>query len=603
MQNPNVLLTILSSMAKKPEVTFDKLFQKLYNTELWLMAYEQIAANPGNMTPGTDGKTIDGMSMKLVKTMIADLKASRYKSNPARREYIDKANGGQRPIGIPSFEDKLLQTVVKFVLEAIYEPTFSNKSHGFRPNRGCHTALKQVKRLTGVRWWVEGDIKGFFDNLNHDTLLNILRKRISDQRFLHLIEQFLKAGYVDNWKYHETYSGTPQGSNLSPILSNIYLNELDQMMEQKIADFNRGKNRRILPEYRKIQREKRKAKKQAKETDDWTAYKSLTQQQLTMQAGDPQDPKFRRMFYVRYADDFLIGIIGSKEDAHQTRTWLAEYLESELQLELSVEKTLITHVEKRVRFLGYDIVQWAGKRVKRHRSDKWGVRTMRSTSRHLALLMPKDKVQDFCRDYGKVAGWYGEHRNSLTRFSELEILHIYNAEVRGFLNYYALADNLKKIGARILWMTNTSFFKTLAKKRKSSVKKVSQSLKRGTARYVISLEKDEGEIREYELIASTRQLQQQNIRYDFVDLIPNTWHFKAKTELGQRLRANRCEWCGANEGLMEVHHVRRLKDLKGKEVWEIHMIARRRKTMVLCEKCHVDLHAGRLTEATKAKKS
>jgi group II intron reverse transcriptase/maturase len=601
VQNPNVLLTILSSMAKKPQIQFGKLFQKLYNKELWLMAYEQIAANPGNMTPGVNGKTADGMSMKLVETMIADLKAARYKPNPARREYIDKPNGGQRPIGIPSFEDKLLQTVVKLILEAIYEPTFSDKSHGFRPHRSCHTALTQVKRLTGIRWWVEGDIKGFFDNLNHDTLLRILSKRITDKRFLHLIGQFLQAGYYDNWKYHDTYSGTPQGSNLSPILSNIYLNELDQMMERKIAEFNKGKVRAIRPEYRKVQREKRKAKKAAQQTGDWTGYKALTQQQLTMQAGDPQDPNYRRMYYVRYADDFLIGIIGSKDDAQQTKAWLAEYLKQELHLELSAEKTLITHVEDRVRFLGYDIVQWAGQRVKRHHSPTWGVRTMRSSSRHLALLMPQDKVHNFCKTYGKTANWYGEHRNSLTRFSELEILHIYNAEVRGFLNYYALADNQKRVGAHLLWMTCTSFFKTLAKKRKSSVKKVSQALKRGPSRYVVTLEKDDGTTREYELLASTRQLQHQTIRYDRVDMISNTWYFKAKTELGQRLRANRCEWCGKTEGTMEVHHVRRLKDLKGKEVWEVHMIARRRKTMVLCENCHVDLHAGRLTEATKAK--
>ena len=239
MQEPNALLTTLSNMALKPEVIFDKLFQKLYNYELWLLAYQRIAPNPGNMTPGTDGKTIDGIGLKLIHGTITELKASRYKPIPVRRIHIPKPNGKQRSLGIPNFRDKLLGTVLKLLLEAIYEPAFSSNSHGFRPERSCHTALEAVKRdMVGVRWWVEGDIKGYFDNVDHDTLLRILSKRITDKRFLHLIGQFLKAGYMEEWRYHQTYSGVPQGGTLSPILSNIYLNELDQMMAKKIAEFN-----------------------------------------------------------------------------------------------------------------------------------------------------------------------------------------------------------------------------------------------------------------------------------------------------------------------------------------------------------------------------
>lgn len=207
MQQAENLLAILGRMGCKPQVKFDKLFQKLYNVNLWLMAYQTIAAKPGNLTAGVDGKTIDGAGLKLIEELIADLKAARFKPKPVRRTYIPKSNGKFRPLDILTFKDKLVQTVLKLILQAIYEPTFTDTSHGFRPNRSTHTALQQVKRMEGVSWWVEGDIKGFFDHLNPKTLLQILSKRITDNRFLHLIEQFLEAGYLEDQRYHPTYAG------------------------------------------------------------------------------------------------------------------------------------------------------------------------------------------------------------------------------------------------------------------------------------------------------------------------------------------------------------------------------------------------------------
>lgn len=595
MQNPNVLLTILSSMAQKPEVKFDKLFQKMYNTELWLMAYQSIAPKPGNMTAGVDGETIDGTGMEMIESLVADLKASTYTPMPVRRVYIPKANGKLRPIGIPSSRDKLLQTVVKLILEAIYEPTFAEASHGFRPGRSCHTALASVKRMMGVRWWVEGDIKGFFDNLNHDTLLRILNKRITDQRFLHLIGQFLKAGYIEDWQFNRTYSGTPQGGNLSPLLSNIYLNELDQTMATKKAEFDRGKRRQIRDAYAAVRGQKTKAKKKARRTGDWTRYKALQKKQLSMEAANPQDPEYRRLYYVRYADDFLVGIIGSKADAAALKTWLTEYLKADLQLELSAEKTLITNVKEPIRFLGYDIQKWVGSRILRF-ATKQGVATKRTCTRHLKLLMPRDKVYAFAQRYGNPNGWKGTHRTNLLHLSELEILMTYNAEIRGFLGYYSLADNLTSVAARIMWMTTTSFLRTLARKRQSTLVKVARSLKQGPAQYAITHQMVDGKTKDYYLMASTKQLKREAVTYGQVDQQPDTWRYRTKTELGQRLAAHCCEWCGTQEGAFEVHHVRKLKDLKGKAAWKIYMIARQRKTMVLCKKCHADLHAGRLSE-------
>ena len=403
-------------MAQKPGVQFDKLFQKLYNIDLWLLAYQSIAPKPGNMTAGVDGKTIDGAGLKLITDLIADLKASRYTPHPVRRTYIPKANGKLRPLGIPSFQEKLLQTVVKLILEAIYEPTFSNMSHGFRPQRSCHTALEQIKHeMYGVRWWVEGDIKGFFDNVSHDTLITILSKRITDKRFLHLIGQFLKAGYVEDWRYHQTYSGVPQGGNLSPLLANIYLNELDQIMAKKIAEFNQGADRKRTNEYQQISAKVARAKKKARKTGDWTRYKALRKDMLKTQAKDPQDPDYRRLHFVRYADDWLAGVIGSKADAEELKRWIETYLREELQLELSAEKTLITNSKQRVRFLGYDIKRWAGERIYRFRTTKGQVITKRTGTYQLRFLMPRDKTMAFAKEYGDTSNWHGQHRNSLLR--------------------------------------------------------------------------------------------------------------------------------------------------------------------------------------------
>jgi group II intron reverse transcriptase/maturase len=585
-------------MGQKPEAKFDKLFPKLYNIELWLLAYERLAPQPGNMTPGTDGKTIDGTGLARIQAVITELKASRYKPKPVRRVYIPKSNGQQRPIGVPSFEDKLLQMVVHLILTAIYEPTFSDASHGFRPQRSCHTALKAVKRMNGVRWWVEGDIRGFFDSLDQDRLLAILARRITDQRFLHLIQQLLRAGYVEDWQFHKTYSGTPQGGNLSPLLSNIYLNELDRAMETRIAEFNQGKRRRIRAEYKRLMERKHQARKKAEQTGDWTDYKRQTQEQLGMPASDPHDPNFRRLYYIRYADDFLVGVIGGRADAVAIKAWLADFLRTTLHLELSVEKTLITNARKRVRFLGYDIQRWSGKRrLKMRRGGR--VHTQRTTTYQLALLLPHDKCVEFVKRYGNPQGWKGHHRANMLNMSELEILLTYNTELRGFLGYYALADNLTRMASKVLWMSTGSFLRTLAAKHNTTPMKIIRKLKQGPNRYVVKHEREDGTYREYRLVASTKQLRRDTIAYGDPDDIPHTWKFIGHTELGQRLRAGKCEWCGTEEPPFEVHHVRKLKDLKGKNSWEQQMIARQRKTMVLCRTCHVDLHAGRLTLATK----
>lgn len=368
LRNPIDVLSSLNSKAKDEAYYYERLYRNLYNSDFFLIAYQNIYANTGNMTAGVDGKTIDGMGMDRINKLIESLKNHSYQPSPARRIYIKKKNGKLRPLGIPSFDDKLVQEVVRMILESIYEPTFSKYSHGFRPKRSCHTALLQIQdKFIGAKWFIEGDIHGFFDNINHATMVSILRKRIKDEYFLALIWKFLKAGYVENWVFHKTYSGTPQGSIISPILSNIYPNEFDKYMEEYIDKFWLGKNRAPNKKYQTlldraawIKRGKYTPEASAMLSDEEKQEKIKQVKQFRTQAMKlpsrmQRDENFKRLHYVRYADDWLCGIIGSKADAENIKEDIKNFLRDKLQLDLSDEKTLITNGNDAARFLGYDI--------------------------------------------------------------------------------------------------------------------------------------------------------------------------------------------------------------------------------------------------------
>ena len=363
MRNPINVLSSYQKHSSDRSYTFERVYRNLYNRELFLLAYQNIYAAPGNMTPGSDGKTIDAMSLSRIDKLIASLKDESYQPQPSRRTYIPKKNGKLRPLGIPSFDDKLVQECVRLLLEAIYEGRFSNQSHGFRPGRSCHTALNQIQTcFSGVKWFVEGDIKGFFDNIDHNAMVEILAERIHDQKFLRLIRKFLRAGYLEDWTFHNTYSGTPQGGIISPILANIYLDKLDWYMEQLKAGFDRGKKRKTTFLANYYARNTTRLRKELRETQNPEEQERIVQELRRMELErqtvpyfEPFDPNYRRLQYVRYADDFLIGVIGSKEDALEIKRKVKEFTGSVLHLELSEEKTLITHSAKRARFLGYDI--------------------------------------------------------------------------------------------------------------------------------------------------------------------------------------------------------------------------------------------------------
>lgn len=489
MRNPKNVLESLISKAANEDYHYKRLYRNLYNPEFFLLAYERIQAKPGNMTAGNDGNTIDGMSMKRIDSLIQRIKDFSYQPKPARRTYIPKANGKMRPLGIPAFDDKLVQEVVRMILESIYEPTFQNSSHGFRPKRSCHTALQYIKRnYTGVKWFVEGDIKGCFDNVDHHVLVRILRRRIKDEYFISLIWKFLKAGYMEDWVYHNTYSGTPQGSLISPILANIYLNELDVFMAKYAESFNCGKGRKINPAYKKpldVRRGKQEwLKRNSAKISEEKRQKVMAEiQELnnylsTVPYSDPMDTEYKRVVYVRYADDFLIGVIGSKEDAKQVKTDVGEFIKEQLHLEISPEKTLITHGNDFARFLGYLVTV---SREQNRTRTKNGF-TRRTYVGKVKLYVPKEKWLNRLLSYGalkisydKAHGnkevWEPVRRPGLIRLDDIEILNQYNAEVRGMYNYYRLANNATVLNA-FVYVMKYSMYKTFAGKYRTSMRKI-----------------------------------------------------------------------------------------------------------------------------------
>lgn len=601
MRNPLVVLANLAKHSSEENYKYTKLYRNLYNAEFYYMAYQKIDAKPGNMTQGTDEKTIDGMSLEKIENLIAKLKDQSYQPNPVRRVNIPKKNGKTRPLGIPSFEDKLVQEVIRMILENIYEGSFEDTSHGFRPNKSCHTAIMQIqKRQSGVRWFIEGDIESFFDNIEHHTLIKLLRKRIEDEKFINLIWKFLKAGFVDDWKWHKSYSGTPQGGIISPVLSNIYLHELDKYMKVYKERYEIGTKRKHSKEYINVAALIRHYKKRVNQvgmtTEKGQMYlekvKELERKLKSIPSKDEMDENFKRLHYTRYADDFLIGVIGSKEDAQEIKINLTKFLKEELNLNLSQEKTLITNTTKKARFLGYDITTERSKDYTVTQNN--GIKARQN--RHIKLYVPKEKWEGKLKELGvleitKEGQWKGKARPQLQHNDDIEILMQYNAEISGLYNYYRLANNAS-VMHKFCYIMEQSMLKTFASKYRTKVSKIWNRFSQD-GRFRIKYETKKGVKYGYfidKVFVKNQTIKKQNSN---IDKQPTTEIFTARTSLVDRLKAEKCEWCGSNEKL-EMHHVRKLKDLKGKALWEKHMIERQRKTIALCASCHVKLNNGKL---------
>jgi len=592
-------------MSKNESYKFQRLYRNLYNPEFYWLAYKNIYANTGSMTAGADGTTIDGMSDERIAKIIASLRDRSYQPKPARREYIAKKNSNKmRPLGIQSGNDKLVQEVVKLILESIYEPVFSKHSHGFRPNKSCQTALQQIQRtFTGANWFVEGDIHACFDSFNHHTVIALLRKRIEDESFIQLIWKFLKAGYMEQWTYNRTYSGVPQGSGVSPVLANIYLHELDKFMEEYAENLSRGQKRLINPEYNKSLKRAAYYRRMGKQMwEDLSpeqrkernrTLKTLEAKQRMLSPSLPLDDSYKRVQYVRYADDFIIGVIGSKADAEQIKQDVGQFLKNVLDLEMSDTKTKVTHTGDRARFLGYDITVSRSQELK---TSTAGYK-LRSNTGVVKLLVPREKWVNKLLEYNAIKIKINEngkerfvalHRGKLVNLSDIEILTRYNAEVRGLYNYYAIANDSYKIG-RFANLMKYSMYKTFACKYKTNVHEIKRRYCVGDL-FTVPYETKTG-TKTTTFYRDGFKRKETATKFDNVSELPQYTKYAKTNTLKQRVERHTCELCGKDCRNLEIHQVKKLKELKGHSDWEFLMRKRKRKTIVVCPDCHKKIHS------------
>jgi hypothetical protein len=439
---------------------------------------------------------------------------------------------------------------------------------------------------------VEGDIKGCFDNIDHAVLVSLINAKIKDTRLIKLIYKFLKAGYMENWRYNNTYSGTPQGGIISPLLANIYLHELDKFVMKLKADFDKPRTQWHTPEYSKARYQVESVREQLKNADETEKSELLTKlkaARAVLLKTPCKSQTDKQIKYIRYADDFLIGVNGSKEDCEWIKSKLAEFIRETLKMELSEEKTLITHSNNYARFLGYDV------RVRRDGKIKHGSATnctKRTLNNMTELMIPfADKIHKFMFSKGVVEQRNGQywpvHRKYLLHLTDLEIVSTYNAELRGICNYYSMASNFCNLNY-FEYLMGYSCLKTLAAKHKCPVAKVKRMFKDGKGGWGIPYETKQGKKRLYlAKYADSKTVKNPSDNVERTSVI----YAKSTTTLESRLKAKVCELCGTEEAEhYDIHHINKVKNLKGKEPWERVMIAKRRKTLVVCEKCHIAIH-------------
>jgi nicotine oxidoreductase len=571
----------------------DDLYRLMFRKDMYVLAYERLKSIPGNMTPGTDDETLDGFSEEEIDKLIEQMRNESYQCKPVREAFIPKANGKLRRLGIPCPRDKLVQEVVRIILEAIYDsphgPYFSECSHGFRRSKSCHSALREIqKKWSGMIWLIEGDIKSCFDNIDHHILVGVLRKKIKDKRFLSLIWKFLAAGYLDLERArHDSLAGTPQGGIASPILSNIYLHELDEFVEQLQVELEQGRERRPNLEYKRIEARRYKLAKAGKANT--REFKRLGKQMRSLPSLDTRDPNFVRIRYVRYADDWLIGVIGSYELAEEIKDRVGKFLKDRLALTLSQEKTKITNARMaEAEFLGYRIRRGRGRDTQKVTVSTNGSGRQfkrRSTGMEVVLRAPMDRLikrlsqKGFCDGKGTP-----QHKAGWTVLDEDQIVSLYSSINRGIQEYYRPADNWPEL-QRVQYILKYPLAKTLALKKKTSITRVMRGrdisvqvrTKKGRVRNIVFYRNTDWTIRR-DAFKDTPE----------VDLVTMNVRLRTRSKLGLP-----CVVCG-NPNKVQMHHVRHIRKMDDREPkgFTRVMAALNRKQVPVCKACHERIHRG-----------
>jgi len=586
-------LEVIRKLNAKREWINDRLYGLTAKEDLLIVAYERLKSQPGNMTPGSDDETLDGFSMRTIKELSEQLRTEKYQPRPVRITYIPKANGKKRKLGIPCPKDKVVQEVVRMILEAVYDSPhgayFCENSHGFRHARSCHTALQEVQgKWSGMTWLIEGDISQCFDDIDHEILIGILRNKIKDERFISLIKKFLKAGYLDMDRVlKNSLAGTPQGGIISPILSNVYLHELDEYIERLRIGCEKGRQRKLNPEYRSLQRKRLQLAKQGK--TGTKEYKALTKAMRKLPSMDQNDEGFVRLKYVRYADDWIVGIIGPHKLAEEIKEKIGQFLMSRLHLTLSQEKTRITNARsEEAEFLGYRIrLGGSDKEQKVTRSTNGSGRIFprRSTGMQVVLKAPIEKVirrltqKGFCDGQGNPTakkGW--------TILDEDQIINLFSSVNRGLLQYYRPADNWAEM-RRIQYILKFSLAKTLAMKRKTPITRV---IRKSRIQTVVRTKAGEKVISFYQT-SDWKTNRDAFSKSEDVDLVRMSTRLRTRSKLGLI-----CCICGDAKGveMHHVRHVRKMSDKKAKGFVRL-MAILNRKQVPVCEQCHLKVHSGK----------
>ena len=575
------------------------LYRMLYMEDLYITAYERIKSAPGNMTQGTDETTLDGFSMTTIKNIIRKMKDQSFDFTRSKRIKIPKANGKERPLGIPSPKDKVVQEVIRMILECIYDgdnPSFLDTSHGFRNGRGTHSCLQQVRGWHGVSWFVEGDIKGCFDNIDHQILIHILSKRIKDQKFLDLIWKALRAGYMEGKVSHNSILGTPQGSIISPILANIYLHEFDVWVEEFIAKNQKlgkdGKTRKkVNPEYTYVVKELRRIKTGKKRVSP-ERFAELMRMRNSTSSIVHNDPNVIKVKYVRYADDWLVAIDGPRSVADKFKEEATEFSQKNLKLELSEEKTAIRNARKEeALFLGTNITIGSGEDIVRRMKPPRGntlIKRRLPTSHNTMMRVPIQSILKRLREKGFLDGEnQPQAKLAWIHKEEWEIVEAYSAIMRGYRNYYSFVDNPRRL-AYLQFLLQFSCAKTLCRKRQCSLRRL---FARIGLRCEVPKKKDsDGKVIKTSKLALNTSWKKDRMNFKGgkgpTDLITLGINLRTRTKLE--------EMCviGGSDDQVQMHHVKHIRKEKAKGFTQV-LQAINRKQVPVCLDCHNGIHQGR----------